>query len=471
MSDQQIDIKSFTGLTLDSRSVKKGYLFAAVAGARADGRKFIADAIANGAAAVLAVPGTQVDGVPLISDDNPRRRLALMAAEFYGAQPERIVAVTGTNGKTSTVNFVEQIWRALGYKAASIGTLGVRGEGVVRSGSMTTPDPVSLHAELADLAAVKVTHLAMEASSHGLDQYRLDGVKIQAAAFTNLSRDHLDYHEDMSAYMMAKLRLFRDILQPGGVAVLNADIPEYAQIEKLVRDKGYRILSYGENGADIKLLSAAPSPKGQDILLELLGERYDITLPLVGDFQVMNTLCALGLVLAEDESRAADIVEALTEIKGAPGRLQYVPGHPNGAVYIDYAHTPDALETVLEALRPHTKGRLVCVFGCGGDRDSGKRPMMGKIAARLSDHAIVTDDNPRSEDPAAIRAEIMAAADGATEIGDRREAIQAAINELNDGDVLVIAGKGHERGQILADRTEPFDDYEEAEKAIERVKH
>ncbi len=464
-----VDVKSLKGLTQDSRAVKKGYLFAALPGNKYDGRDYIGDAVRNGASAVLAPKGTKwPDGVPeaaFITDENPRRKLALMAAEFYGRQPEYIVAVTGTNGKTSTVHFIKQLWTLNDIKGASIGTLGVRGPGMVRSGSMTTPDPVSLHAELADLAAVGVTHLAMEASSHGLDQNRLDGVKVKAAAFTNLTRDHLDYHSDMDTYFAAKLRLFADILQAGGTAVLNADIPEFAALKKLCEKRGIKIISYGEKGADIKLTSRTPAPQGQDIEIEISGKRLKFSLPLVGAFQVMNALCALALALAENSKVRYE--EFLAQLQGPPGRLQLVPGHPEGAIYIDYAHTPDALETVLKALRPHTSGKLVCIFGCGGDRDRGKRPIMGKIANGLADAVIVTDDNPRSEDASNIRKNILNGAPKAQEIANRREAIHTAVKNLAKGDVLVIAGKGHEQGQIFADRTEPFDDYTEALNAIQ----
>jgi UDP-N-acetylmuramoyl-L-alanyl-D-glutamate--2,6-diaminopimelate ligase len=464
-----VDVKSLKGLTLDSRGVKKGYLFAALAGAKTDGRKFISGAIQNGAKVILAETGTKlpadVKDVKLVTDDNPRRALSLIAAEFYGRQPETIAAVTGTNGKTSTVHFTKQLWKTDGLKAASIGTLGVRAPGTVRSGSMTTPDPVSLHAELADLAASGVTHLAMEASSHGLHQYRLDGVKIKAAAFTNLTRDHLDYHKDMEEYFDSKLRLFTDVMQ-NGVAVLNADIPEFEKLQKICMGAGHKIISFGFKGKEIKILSAEPTTHGQHVTMEVFGKKYDITLQLVGAFQVMNALCALGLALAGQENKAAAYIKELENLEGVPGRLQLVTGDQDCAVYIDYAHTPDALENILRSLRPHTNGRLVCLFGCGGDRDAGKRPIMGNIAGTLADHVIVTDDNPRSEDPASIRAQIMKAVPKAEEVAGRRAAIQKAVANLKPGDVLVIAGKGHEQGQIFADHTEEFDDYEEAEKAM-----
>jgi UDP-N-acetylmuramoyl-L-alanyl-D-glutamate--2,6-diaminopimelate ligase len=474
----RFDVKKLKGLTQDSRAVKRGYLFAALPGSKMDGRKFIEDAIRNGASAILAPTGAMLpDGtgdVELITDDNPRRKLALLAAEFYGAQPGFIAAVTGTNGKTSTVHFARDLWKLRGLKAASIGTLGVRMDDAVRSGSLTTPDPVSLQAELADLAAVKVTHLVMEASSIGLHQHRLDGVQVKAAAYTNLSWDHIDYHADMDNYFEAKARLFAEILDKSGTAVLNADTPEFAELKKLAEKRGCDVISYGHAGEEIKIISAEPAPSGNQLRLEIFGKSYDVLFPIVGAFQTMNALCALGIVVAEEPDNHEDIifyVQALSKLQGPPGRLQLVPGHMKGAaLYVDYAHTPDALKNVLEALRPHTKGKLMCVFGCGGDRDRSKRPAMGEIASKLADAVIVTDDNPRSEKPEAIRKEILKSAPGAKEIGNRREAIQEAVKNLNAGDVLVIAGKGHEQGQIFEDRTEPFDDVTEAAKAIKELK-
>ncbi len=479
------DIQTLKGLAQDSRAVKKGYLFAALPGGKTDGRMFIADAVRNGATVILAPEKTAwpenipQKGITFVTDQNPRRALALLAAEFYGRQPQRVVAVTGTNGKTSTVHFTRQLWDARGIRAASIGTLGVsvggvRGPGLVRSGSMTTPDPVALHAELADLAAAGITHLAIEASSHGLHQCRLDGLKVGAAAFTNLTRDHLDYHGDMDSYHEAKRRLFSEILQEGGTAVLNADLPEFGPLKKTAAARGRRVLSFGRKGADLKILKAEPSAGGQDLKIEVMGKTHELTLPMVGGFQAMNALCALGLAISEnpdDEKTVAEYVSALPRLHGAPGRLQLVGGHPAGAaIYIDYAHTPDAIETALKALRPHTGKKLVCLFGCGGDRDRGKRPLMGKIASELADVVIVTDDNPRSEDPAKIRKSILEAAPRAKEIPGRREAIRAAIKGLGKDDVLLIAGKGHEQGQIFGDRTDPFDDCDESMKAIQEIR-
>lgn len=462
-----------TGLTQDSRQVRPGFLFAALSGVRAVGAAYIKDAVQNGAVALLLatddVLPEGLSGIAVLRSDNPRRDLSMMAAAFYKDQPAHIVAVTGTNGKTSTVHFAQQMWRGHGAKAASLGTLGVQGALGAQAGTMTTPDPVSLHHKISELAGAGITHLAMEASSHGLQQHRLDGVKITAAGFTNLTRDHLDYHVTMEDYLVAKARLFSDLLQEDGVAVLNADVGEFFALKKLCDQRKIRVWGYGAHGPDLRIIKRTALPEGQALRLEILGRIYDLTLPLVGTFQAMNALCALGLALAVEPE--LDVQSALSNLQGAPGRLQLVPGHPAGAaVYVDYAHTPDALENILHALRPHTQGRLLCLFGCGGDRDPGKRPMMGGIAATLSDLAIITDDNPRSENPAMIRAAIAAGAgENAKTIDDRRKAIQWSIEELKTGDVLVLAGKGHEQGQIFADRTDPFDDVEEAHKAIERL--
>lgn len=468
---RDIDIR---GITSDSRQVRPGFLFAALPGSKTNGAEYVEDAIMHGAVAILAEQGVTVpkDGhTILVTVDNARRALAEIASKFYTRQPGVIAAVTGTSGKTSIVSFTQQIWTLMGItQSASLGTLGVRAPGVMKSGSLTTPDTVSLHAGIADLAAAGVTHLAMEASSHGLDQHRLDGVRVTAAAYTNLSRDHLDYHQTMEDYFSAKARLFSEVLQPQGVAVLNADDEHYARVEKICRDSGHKIISFGENGADIRLLKRTPRPSGQDISISVFGHNFDLTIPLVGQFQVMNALCALGLVLAGDGDVDV-VVPTLEKLEGVPGRLQLVSGHPeNAAIYVDYAHKPGAVEAVLNTLRPHTEGRLICLFGCGGNRDAGKRPIMGRIASGLSDLVIVTDDNPRNENPRAIRAAILEGAPDAMEIADRREAIRWAVEDLEAGDVLVIAGKGHEQGQIIGDRVEPFDDVEEAKNAIEAIK-
>jgi len=456
------------GLTADSRAVKPGDLFAALPGGKADGSSFIADAIARGAVAVLAPAGTVLEDerAVLVTDDNPRRRFALMAAKFFGRQPATMVAVTGTNGKTSVANFTRQIWAALDLPAASFGTIGLVSPTRSETGTLTTPDPVALHRLLAELSDEGVTHAAFEASSHGLDQYRLDGVSLSAAAFTNLTRDHLDYHGDMEGYWRAKRRLFADLLPDWGTAVVNADSEQAEDLKALAQSRGQRLIGFGMVGDDIRVLKVAPAAAGQEISLSVMGRRYDLALPLAGDFQVFNAACALGLAIAT----GADVhlaTLALETLEGVPGRLQLVARTAHGAaVYVDYAHTPDGLETALRALKPHTKNRLIALFGCGGDRDPGKRPMMGAIAARLSDYAIVTDDNPRTEDAADIRAQVMVGCPNAEEIGDRRSAIRAAIAMAGEGDVVVLAGKGHESGQIVGTEVLPFDDAEEARKAV-----
>jgi UDP-N-acetylmuramyl-tripeptide synthetase/UDP-N-acetylmuramoyl-tripeptide--D-alanyl-D-alanine ligase len=458
------------GLTADSRKVEPGWLFAALPGTRADGRAFIADALTRGAAALLVPAEGDVPQlprpVPMIRDANPRRRLALLAAQFYGRQPRVVAAVTGTNGKTSTADFTRQIWMRLGRRAASLGTLGVVTPDQEIPGALTTPDPIELHRQLAELAAGGIDHLAMEASSHGLDQFRLDGVRVTAAAFTNLGRDHLDYHATMAEYLAAKQRLFESLLIDGGTAVLNADAPEFVSLVALCHHRGLRVIGYGRRASEIRLERAVPTPAGQRLTIGLFGKRHELDFPLAGEFQAMNALAALGLVIGGgDDGEAA--LATLGQLTGVRGRLERVAVRPNGAaIYVDYAHKPGALETVLATLRPHTSGKLAVVFGCGGDRDRGKRPQMGEIAERLADRVIVTDDNPRSEDPAAIRAEILAACRNAAEIGDRAAAIRSAIAGLAAGDVLVIAGKGHETYQIVGDRTLPFDDAAVAREAL-----
>jgi len=462
--------REIAGITSDSRKVGPGFVFAALPGSKADGRAFIADALARGAAAVLADADTPGPG-PFVRDRNPRRRLALMAARFYGRQPATVVAVTGTSGKTSTASYCQQIWTRLGAKAASIGTLGIRGPGVDRYGALTTPDPVALHADLAALAKAGVTHLAMEASSHGLDQYRLDGVKLSAGGFTNLARDHLDYHPTIEAYRAAKMRLFGELLPSGATAVLNADSPEFPVLRDRCAQRGLALLPYGRatSAAGLQLQDVEPQPGRLLLSFRYRENDYGATVALAGTFQAWNVLCALGLVLATG-APPGEAAAALGALEGAPGRMELAARHPNGApIYVDYAHKPDALEAVLKEVRPQVKGKLAVVFGCGGDRDRGKRPIMGGIAVKFADRVYVTDDNPRSEQPAAIRNAILAAAPGAIEIGDRAEAISAAIAALAPGDVLVIAGKGHEQGQIVGDEVLPFDDMEVARKAASSV--
>ncbi len=460
-----------TGLTADSRKVAPGYLFAALPGSQSDGRAFIDEAVAKGAVAVLAPKGTALRDydhpVTLVEDDNPRRRLAMLAARFFAAQPECVAAVTGTNGKTSVADFTRQIWQHAGLKAASLGTLGLSPAHEAAPASLTTPDPVELHACLAALAVDGFTRLAMEASSHGLDQFRLDGVKVAAAAFTNLSRDHLDYHHDMAGYFAAKRRLFAELVASKGTAVLNADDPAFGELEEVSLARGLRVLSYGRSGRNLVLRELAPTPNGLDLTLDVCGARRQVILPLAGTFQAHNALAALGLAIATGVERD-DAVSALSELKGVAGRMERIGRTPaGGEVFVDFAHTPDALAAVLKAARPHTQGRLWVVFGCGGDRDPGKRPQMGAVVDELADAAILTDDNPRGEDPAEIRRQALEAVPHAIEIGDRGEAIARAIVGLGEGDVLVIAGKGHETGQIVGDRVLPFDDREVARAALE----
>lgn len=455
-----------TGLTADSRTVAPGDLFAALKGAKADGLAHVPEALDRGAAALLvasdAIQRMAEVGVPVVADDNPRRAFALMAARFYTEQPETIVAVTGTNGKSSVAGFVRQLWARIGLKAASLGTLGLEAPGRAGGPSLTTPDPVSLHRMLSEMKTSGVEHVAIEASSHGLHQCRLDGVRLKAAAFTNLTRDHLDYHDTVDDYLAAKARLFDTVLPEGGTAVLNADVPEFDALAALCKRRRIPVLAYGRGGSDrrpaLRVVGRKHTPQGQRLTIAVEGRVYVVDTPLVGDFQAANILCALGLAIASGID-AAKAVEAIPQLKGVRGRLERVATMPSGAtVFVDYAHTPDALENVLRALRPAVHGKLWVVFGCGGDRDTGKRPIMGEIAQRLADRVVVTDDNPRSEDPAAIREAILAGCPEAEETGDRLAAIAETMNRLGRGDILVIAGKGHEQGQEIAGRKFPFDD-------------
>lgn len=458
------------GVTADSRKVRPGFLFVALPGAKADGRSFIPAALEAGAAAVLAPDDVAGLPVPVVHANDLRRAYALAAAAFYGAQPQTVVAVTGTNGKTSVATFCREIFTRLGRSAASMGTVGVvAGDEQLTPPGLTTPDAADVAEMMARLAARGVTHLAMEASSHGIDQRRLDGVKLRAAAFTNLTQDHLDYHGTMGVYRAAKLRLFDTLLPRDGVAVLNADSDAFGAFAATARLNGQTLFTVGEHGAGLHLVERSLLPEGQRLKIEAGGRVYDVRLPLAGAFQASNALVAAGLCIAAGEN-AADVLDALEHLQGAPGRLQHVGrGARGGEAYVDYAHTPDGLETVLRALRPHARGKLIVVFGAGGDRDRGKRPLMGEIAHRLADVAIVTDDNPRSEDPAAIRAAIVEAAPLAREIGDRRTAIETAVQMLGEGDVLVVAGKGHEQGQVVGGVTHPFDDVVVTRQALEAI--
>ena len=462
-----------TGVTADSRRVKPGSLFAALPGVSVDGATFAAAAVASGAVAVIAhrdIPGL---GVPVIVSPDPRRAYALAAANFWARQPPIIVAVTGTNGKTSVAAFCRQIFNVAGHRAASMGTLGVRATGPggfdeqLTPPGLTTPDAADVAELMAKLVDLDVTHLALEASSHGIDQRRLDGVHLKAAGFLNLTQDHLDYHGGMENYRAAKLRLFEALLPRGETAVLNADSDSLGAFAAAAAVSGQTVLTVGEAGQTLRLVARAMTPSGQRLSLEISGKTYEVNLPLAGGFQASNALVAAGLCLAAGQG-IDTVLAALEHLEGAPGRLQKVGSKAGGGeAYVDYAHTPDGLETVLKALRPHAQGKLVVVFGAGGDRDRTKRPLMGAIAARLADVAIVTDDNPRSEDPAAIRADIMAGNPNLEVIGDRRHAIRAGVAELGPGDVLIVAGKGHEQGMTIAGVVHPFDDVSETSKALD----
>jgi len=454
------------GIAADSRKVKPGDLFVAVPGTKADGLSFVPQALSRGAAAIMAERKPELPAaVVFIEVANVRRALALAAAAFFPRQPGTVAAVTGTSGKTSVAAFLRQIWAALGLQAASIGTVGVVSPKGEVYGSLTTPDPIELHRTLDLLAGDGVTHLALEASSHGLDQHRLDGVRIAAGAFTNLSRDHLDYHPTIEAYLAAKLRLFTDLVVDGGPAVIDVDDCYAGQVVAAAQKRGLKIVTVGEQGDGIRLAGGRIDGFAQRVTFTHGGRQYDVRLPLVGAFQVHNAAVAAGLAIATG-GEPARVFAALEKLEGAKGRLE-LAGTRNGApIFIDYAHKPDALAKALAALRPYTSGKLTVVFGCGGDRDQGKRPIMGRIAQENADRVIVTDDNPRSENPAAIRAAILAEAPGAAEIGDRAEAIRRAVAELKAGDVLLIAGKGHETGQIIGDRVVHFSDHEAVAEAL-----
>ena len=459
-------------LTADSRAVRPGSLFAALPGTKVDGASFVPAAIAAGAVAVLAAKGAELPGppgVPLVISDDPRRSLARMAARAFAPQPGHMVAVTGTNGKTSVAVFVSQIWAALGRKAASVGTLGITcqsgaGEAEPPPGvpavTLTSPDPVTLHRALQGLAAGGYDHVAIEASSHGLEQRRLDGARLEGGAFTNITRDHLDYHPSFKTYLAAKLRLFTTLLEPGMLAVVNRDGSGHQAAVAAARARGLKLVTHGRKCGEVRLSHIAPRPRGLDIAIDFEGKTFPVGLGLVGGFQAENALTALCLATSAGCS-IPDGIAVLSALRGARGRLEPVGETASGgAVYVDYAHTPDALRTALTALRPHVAGRIVTVFGAGGDRDPGKRPQMGEAVAAHGDLGIVTDDNPRSEDPAAIRAAVLAGSAGASEIGDRTEAIAAGLGMLGPGDALLVAGKGHESGQEIAGVLHPFSDHE-----------
>jgi UDP-N-acetylmuramoyl-L-alanyl-D-glutamate--2,6-diaminopimelate ligase len=472
--DPQAQDAEVTGLSSDSRSVKPGDLFFALAGFKTDGARFIEQAIVSGAVAVAGDhPPPGGCRVPFIATSNPRRALAIAAAHFYPRQPSTIAAVTGTSGKTSVAAFTRQIWQRLGDEAASIGTIGLVSPKRTVYGSLTTPDPIALHRQLDEIARDGVTHLAFEASSHGLDQYRLDGVRISAGGFTNLSRDHLDYHPDVAHYLAAKLRLFRDLLPEGSAAVISADHECSQAVIDAAQERPLRLITVGQKGdgtgEGIRVVASAIDGFAQKLELDHLGRKYSVRLTLVGEFQIENAVVAAGLAIGTG-SDPGEVFAALEHLEGARGRLERVGEHNGAPIFVDYAHKPDALAKALQALRPYAERKLVVVIGAGGNRDAGKRPLMGAIAAENADHVIVTDDNPRSENPATIRAAILAAAKGAIEIPDRNQAIRTAIAGLEKGDLLLIAGKGHETGQIIGDRVLPFSDHDAVASALsERV--
>jgi len=463
--------KVVKGISANSKEVGEGFVFFAIPGNKANGLVYAQDALSRGAFVIVAeeAPDVPFANAAFIKVDNVRESLSRTAAAFYREQPQSIVAITGTSGKTSVAAFTRQIWGKLGEAAASLGTLGIVAPSGAQYGSLTTPDPVHLHHSLAELAQSGVTHLAMEASSHGIIQHRLDGVRLTAGAFTNLSRDHLDYHKTLEDYLDAKLRLFRELLVPGQAAVVDADSDVAEKVVAACEARGLKLFTIGEKGRDLRLVSVTHETLVSHLEVEHAGKTYKIKLPLAGDFQVSNALVAAGLCIATG-SPADKVLAALEHLQGAPGRLELV-GHRHGApVFVDYAHKPDALDKALRTLRPLTKHHLVVVFGCGGDRDTGKRPIMGEVAASLADRVIVTDDNPRSEDAALIRKAITAGATKpVTEIGDRALAISQSIAELESGDVLLIAGKGHETGQIVGDRVLPFSDVDCARAVLESL--
>ncbi|WP_326524769.1 UDP-N-acetylmuramoyl-L-alanyl-D-glutamate--2,6-diaminopimelate ligase [Sphingomonas sp.] len=451
-----------TGFAIDHRKVARGTVFGAFEGTRVNGEDFIPAAVAAGAIAIVARPGATVEGAVHIVAENPRQRFAQLAADFFAPFPATAVAVTGTNGKTSTVEMTRQLWRLAGHHAASIGTLGVTTADDRVTTGLTTPDVVTFLSNVAGLAREGVSHVAFEASSHGLTQYRTEGLPVAAAAFTNLSRDHLDYHGDMAAYFTAKLRLFAEVVRDDGAVVVWADDPSADRVIDLAHARGLRLLTVGEHGETLRLVDRDPTLLGQGLTIEAGGAVHKVTLPLIGAYQAANALTAAGLVIATGGDVAATIA-SLGRLQPVRGRLERAVIAASGApVYVDYAHTPDALEAAIAALKPHVAGRLIVVFGAGGDRDAGKREPMGQAAAAGADVVIVTDDNPRSEDPAAIRAEVLKGAPGATDIGDRRAAIARAIAMAGAQDIVLIAGKGHEQGQIVGDLVLPFDDVQVA---------
>jgi UDP-N-acetylmuramoyl-L-alanyl-D-glutamate--2,6-diaminopimelate ligase len=447
-----------TGFALDHRKVAPGNIFGAFRGARFNGEDFIGEAVRRGASAVVARPEANVEGVPHLSSEEPRKLFAELAARFFEPYPETIVAVTGTNGKTSTVELTRQLWRVDGRRSASIGTLGVTTADDQVATGLTTPDIVTFLSNMAGMKRMGISHVAYEASSHGLDQYRAEGVPVKAAAFTNFSRDHLDYHRDMNAYFAAKIRLFDQVVADDGTAVVWTGDARSPEVIEHARRRGLKLMTVGPGAETIELVSRQSTPLGQQLVLRHEGKEYKLALPLIGAYQMNNVLTAAGLVLATGGNWATTL-SGMGRVSPVRGRLERAVISRAGApVYVDYAHTPDAVQAAIEALRPHVEGRLITVLGAGGDRDEGKRPEMGAVAARLSDAVIVTDDNPRSEDPAAIRKAVLAGAPKAIEVGDRRQAIAEAIAMARAGDIVLVAGKGHEQGQIIGDQVLPFDD-------------
>lgn len=460
-----------TGIAADNRQVSEGFLFAAMPGSRVHGANFVADAVAMGAVAVLTdrtgadIAAAHLDGIAVVLTDDPRAALSRTAALWFGGQPDVMVAVTGTNGKTSVATFMRQIWIEMGLAAVNLGTTGVEGAWTAPL-AHTTPEPITLHRVLAEARAAGITHAAMEASSHGLDQRRLDGVTLTAAGFTNFTQDHLDYHETFEAYFDAKAGLFARVMPEDGVAVINIDDPRGVDMAAIARARGQKVLSVGRDGGDLRLSAQRFDNTGQSVRFDFRGRACTARLPLIGGFQADNVMLACGLVIAcgADPDR---VFETLPHLGTVRGRMQLAATRENGAaVFVDYAHTPDAVATALAAMRPHVMGRLFALVGAGGDRDAGKRLLMGQAAARNADLVFVTDDNPRSEDPALIRAAVMEGCPGATEVGDRAEAILRAVDALGPGDALLIAGKGHETGQIVGDDILPFDDVEQASMAV-----
>ena len=455
---ETISDSELTGFALDHRKVAPGNVFGAFRGARFNGEDFIPEAIRRGACAVVARPEARVEGVPHLAADEPRKLFAELAARFFAPYPDTIVAVTGTNGKTSTVELTRQLWRMAGHRSASIGTLGVTTADDQVTTGLTTPDIVTFLNNMAGMERMGISHVAYEASSHGLDQFRAEGVPVRAAAFTNFSRDHLDYHASMDDYFAAKMRLFDEVVADNGTAVVWTGDAKSAEVIDHVKRRGLKLITVGPAADTIELVSRQSTPLGQQLVLRYAGKEHELRLPLIGAYQMNNVLTAAGLVLATGGDWATTL-SGIGRVSPVRGRLERAVISRAGApVYVDYAHTPDAIEAAIGALRPHVEGRLITVIGAGGDRDHGKRPEMGAVAARLSDVVIVTDDNPRGEDPAAIRCAVLAGAPGAIEIGDRRAAIAEAIAMAKTGDIVLLAGKGHEQGQIIGDQVLPFDD-------------